>query len=123
MRSFATEVLEAKNIDLQFTINGTIEDIHLDMEQRRDFFLIYKEAVNNIAKYAHCTKVRILLSFSRQTLQLKIEDNGLGFDVQQADTGNGLNNMRKRAENLGAIFSIASELSRGTTICLQIGIT
>jgi signal transduction histidine kinase len=123
MRAFATEVLEAKDVELQFTVTGNLEDIHLDMEQRRDFFLIYKEAVNNIAKYAQCKKVGITLQHSQQTLDLKIEDDGIGFDVQQADSGNGLSNMRKRAENLQGTLAITSGIEQGTTIRLQIGIT
>lgn len=122
MRSFATEVLEAKDIDLAFTVSGDVQSVHLDMEQRRDFFLIYKEAINNIAKYAHCKKTIITLELTQQKLTLSIADDGAGFDVAAADTGNGLNNMRKRAENLGSI-TIESIPGSGTTVCLQIPVT
>ena len=123
MRGFATEVLEAKDIDLSFNVTGDIHSIHLDMEQRRDFFLIYKEAINNIAKYAHCKKVSISLLSSPHMLALTIEDNGVGFNVESADTGNGLSNMRKRAENFGDNFSIQSQQGHGTTVRLQLTIT
>lgn len=123
MRGFATEVLEAKDIDLTFTASGDVQSIHLDMEQRRDFFLIYKEAINNIAKYAHCKKVTISLTYSQQKLLLSIEDDGIGFEVAAADDGNGLNNMRKRSENLGGDFIIESKPGNGTTVRLQITIT
>jgi signal transduction histidine kinase len=123
MRGFATEVLEAKEIDLNFNVDGKIDDIHLDMEQRRDFFLIYKEAVNNIAKYARCKKVDIVLELSQKKLLLQIKDDGIGFHVEEADSGNGLSNMQKRAENLGGTFSIRSQPSIGTTVRLEIEIT
>jgi two-component sensor histidine kinase len=123
MRSFATEVLEAREIDLEFGISEAVNHIYLDMEQRRDFFLIYKEAINNTAKYSHCKQVRIALTVAQQTLRLKIEDDGVGFDVNAADSGNGLNNMRKRAENLGGTFTISSRPLHGTRICLEMRIT
>jgi signal transduction histidine kinase len=123
MRSFATEILEAKDIDLKFVVDGDLQTIHLDMEQRRDFFLIYKEAVNNIAKYAHCKKVDIVLQLSQKKLLLQIADDGIGFNVEEADTGNGLSNMQKRAESLGGTFTIKSQPALGTTVQLGIEIT
>ena len=123
MRSFAAEVLDAKDIDLAFTVVGAVTDMQLNMEKRRDLFLIYKEAVNNIAKYAHCKKVTIKLAATQQLLKLEIADNGVGFDVKKADNGNGLTNMQKRAENLGGTFQIISEPAKGTTIHLHIKIT
>jgi nitrate/nitrite-specific signal transduction histidine kinase len=123
MRSFATEILEAKEIDLFFVVEGRTDEVHLDMEQRRDFFLIYKEAINNIAKYAHCRNVRISLESVQKMLVLQIEDDGIGFDVAEADSGNGLSNMKKRAENLGGTFTIKSRPSLSTTVRLEVEIT
>ena len=122
MRSFATEVLEVKDIDLDFRVDNNIYAAHLNMEQRRDFFLIYKEAVNNMAKYAHCKKVRIALSFSQQALVLSMEDDGIGFEVEKANSGNGLTNMQKRAESLGGTFILDSKIGKGTSIRLQVAL-
>lgn len=49
MREIATSVLEAKDIDLQFRSDDSTEEVKMDMEARRDFFLLFKEAINNIA--------------------------------------------------------------------------
>jgi signal transduction histidine kinase len=49
---------------------------------------------------------------------MKVTDNGKGFDYAMKASGNGLANMRKRAEGLNAIFSINSELNQGTRIQL-----
>lgn len=61
MREFATNVLEAKNIELEFRVTEPDDDVKLDMEARKDFFLIFKEAVNNTAKYSKCTKASIII--------------------------------------------------------------
>jgi signal transduction histidine kinase len=88
------------------------------METRRDVFLIFKETVNNSAKYSHCSEIKISIKFENQKLSINIFDNGKGFDVKKADSGNGLGNMRKRAEALHGTISINSEEGKGTHILL-----
>jgi anti-sigma regulatory factor (Ser/Thr protein kinase) len=119
MREFATEVFEAKEVDTHFHFDERAYDLSLNMEQRRDFFLIFKEAVNNVAKYANATEVNVDVILKDHTLSLIVKDNGRGFDVENADTGNGLNNMHKRAEKLNAKFDISSQQNTGTTISLN----
>jgi signal transduction histidine kinase len=123
MLEVATEVLEPKDIQLQFYFDDASKGIRLDMEERRDFFLIFKEAINNIAKYAHATEVNIQLTFTANILKLSIQDNGVGFDVEKADEGNGLSNMQKRAEKLHGKLHIQSQLRRGTTVSVEIQTT
>jgi signal transduction histidine kinase len=123
MRAFATEVLEPKEITLRFHFDDQANDIALDMERRRDIFLIFKEAVNNIAKYSNATTVDFSITCKSHVLVLNITDNGIGFDVQNADNGNGLNNMQKRAEKLKAKFNISSEPGKGTAIRVEMQIT
>jgi hypothetical protein len=65
MREFATGVLEAKNIDFTFRVDEQVQDLKLDMEARRDLFLIFKEAVNNLAKYAQCRNAAIAIAIQK----------------------------------------------------------
>jgi signal transduction histidine kinase/ligand-binding sensor domain-containing protein len=120
MREFATNVLEAKEIELEFNVQEEVYDVKLDMEARRDFFLVFKEAVNNAAKYSKATVVNILIAMKNKKLQFVIKDNGGGFDVQSADSGNGMGNMRKRAEAMQGQLSIISDVGKGTTVTLKI---
>jgi hypothetical protein len=123
MREFASEVLESKDVEVQFHLSPEVYNVALNMEQRRDIFLIFKEAINNIAKYANATKVSIDLTANNRLLSLIVKDNGKGFDVESADSGNGLNNMEKRAEKLNAKFDIISQPNKGTTITFAMRIT
>lgn len=120
MREFATSILEAKGIDLDFTVADIIKNIRLDMEARRDLFLLFKEAVNNIAKYADCTHVQISITGSTKQLILSIMDNGIGFSPAGTDTGNGLGNMQKRADALKGTLLIESAPLKGTHIRLHV---
>ncbi len=123
MREFATSVLEAKDIDLDFKVDENVKDVKLDMEARRDFFLIFKEAINNIAKYARSGQVHVYVACHQQRLILSIKDDGVGFDVHAADSGKSLGNMQKRAENLKARLLVQSKPGEGTKITLNLPVS
>jgi len=123
MREFATGVLEAKNIDFTFRVDEEVKELKLDMEARRDFFLLFKEAVNNLAKYSQCRHATIDISVNKSKLYMKIQDDGIGFDVNSADSGNGLTNMRKRAQTLGGNLQINSVPQKGTVVALDVNVS
>ena len=120
MREFATSVLEAKEIDLDFTVDEKVYDIKLGMEARRDFFLVFKEAVNNAAKYSKASTVSIHVGIQYKKLVLSVKDNGSGFDVAAADGGNGLGNMRKRADAMNGSVRVTSDAGKGTEVTVSI---
>jgi signal transduction histidine kinase len=120
MREFATNVLEAKEMDMEFKIAEDVLDIKLNMEARRDFFLIFKEAVNNAAKYSKAEKVSIDVHTQKNKLMLCVKDNGKGFNANNADNGNGIGNMKKRADNMNGRIELRSEEGKGTTIKLSV---
>lgn len=119
MREFATGVLEAKNIDFTFRVDEQVNDLKLDMEKRRDFFLLFKEAVNNLAKYSQCKHASIDISVMKGMLIMSVKDDGIGFNVLEADSGNGLSNMKKRAQSLRGKLVIESVANKGTTVSLE----
>ena len=120
MREYTSSILEPKDIEIDFQIDENIFDLKLNMETRRDVFLIFKEALNNSAKYSHCTKIDISVKFEGNKLIIRIIDNGTGFDIKTADSGNGLGNMSKRAEALHGTIDINSNLGKGTEIILTV---
>jgi signal transduction histidine kinase len=82
---------------------------------------ITQEALNNIVRHAQAHSVTVHLVQSGQTLILKIEDDGVGFDLQQiAASGIGLKTMRERAESLNANLHIDSQPGRGTRIIVEV---
>jgi len=90
--------------------------VTLSDDIRKGLLLIFKEAVNNIAKHAEATYVKIVCELSGEDLLLTITDNGKGFKTETAERGHGLRNMTKRAEEIGAKLSIRSLPGGGTTI-------
>jgi PAS domain S-box-containing protein len=85
-------------------------------------FRILQEALNNVGKHAKADLVRVFLMRTDGRLELTVEDNGQGFDVEHlyavksADRGFGLTNMKERTELSGGTFSIESTPGRGTTV-------
>jgi signal transduction histidine kinase len=120
MREFATNVFEAKDIDLEFKADDAVNHVNINMEARRDFFLIFKEAVNNAAKYSRCDKAVVEVYVDHHKLILQVKDNGIGFDVKTADGGNGLGNMQKRADALSGKIQIQSSAGEGTKVTLTV---
>jgi signal transduction histidine kinase len=123
MREYAVTLLEAKNIDFSFKVASSVEELGLNIEARLDFYLIFKEGVNNLVKYARCSFVSMEISHSDRQLVMKISDNGAGFDMNNHRKGNGLANMRKRAKNINAIINVQSAPGKGTTIILQVPVS
>ena len=125
IRAFAIELLEPAGICIHFNVGDGVSDLNLNMQQRKDLYLIFKEAINNTLKYAACKNVTINISRKgTKTLVLEIKDDGKGFDMENLDkksnslSGNGIRNMRKRAAELVGKLDIVSAPQKGTTILL-----
>jgi len=116
MREYASHTLEPEDIVVSFQVDEALLAHSFDMQQRRDVFLIYKEAINNAAKYSKAAKVDVKLWRSGDSLSLTIKDNGVGFAVNNNFNSNGLKNMRTRAESLNGDFQIQSEEGQGTLV-------
>ncbi|MGI8555913.1 MAG: ATP-binding protein [Pyrinomonadaceae bacterium] len=118
MRQHAEEVFTYREIDLDF--NAPASDSKLSVNVRRDILLIFKEAVSNAAKYSDCRRVKIDFRIEHSILSLKISDDGKGFDYSKNSSGNGLLNMKTRAEKIGGKFEIQSVVEKGTSITVTI---
>lgn len=128
LRDVGTDLLEERAVVFSVDVDETLLNSHLPLEQRRDVFLIYKEALTNIARYAQASHVWVRLERQEAALLLTIQDDGVGFNPQQPVGqnplgGNGLKNMRARAETMGATLSIESALGQGTTLTLQLNLS
>jgi ligand-binding sensor domain-containing protein/signal transduction histidine kinase len=120
MRRFASDLLAARNIELVFSAPAADRDLKLGADMRREVFLVFKEAVNNIVRHAQCTQAEVDFSRDRDWLALRISDNGKGLPACESGAGHGLVNMRSRARTLGGEVNIDSAAGCGTTIDLRI---
>jgi two-component system sensor histidine kinase UhpB len=116
MKSLAYNLFRAKKIEFTFQADEVLNQKKLTMEERRSFYLIFKEAINNIVKYADATFVTIRLTDESGFIRLNIMDNGVGFDNMVATSGNGLKNMKRRANQMKAECIVQSTVGKGTQI-------
>lgn len=123
IKNFVSEVLGSRDIDYQIHIAPEINEIVQHITARKNVVLIVKEAVNNIVKYSQAGYVSIDIYRKADTLRIEIVDNGKGFPEDAKPTGNGLRNMKKRTEELGGVFQIASFPQKGTKISATIPVT
>ncbi|MBK8226426.1 MAG: hypothetical protein IPK70_04555 [Flavobacteriales bacterium] len=123
MREFGASVLEPKEITYRFDAQGD-HSTALQPMVKSNLYLIFKEAVNNAAKHAQATVVNVAINYRNNRLKMTIADNGSGLPdtngPSRAHGGNGLRNMRTRAEEMNAELNMDSTPEKGTTIDLTI---
>lgn len=90
-------------------------------ETRRNIYLVVKEALHNIIKHSGADRVHLVIHFHNDQLRIKISDNGIGLTARQKENfGNGIKNMRKRAEQVNGKLSFTS--GNGLTLNFEIPI-
>lgn len=122
MKEFTSEMLEMKDIFYTFNTDS-LPNVKLSPSKQYNFYLIFKEAINNIVKYSNADEVTIEINRHEESLILTIIDNGIGFDEKNIKSGNGLGNMRKRAESLSGEIKIDSKSQEGTQVRLTIPVS
>lgn len=121
MENFAYQLLIPQGIQFQLNLQQSTEGKVLNASQLKNIFLIFKESMNNALKYAQCSAILVQISKVGNMVQVEITDNGIGFDTEQPFNGmggNGLQNMKARAEDLGGTLVIIAERNHGTKILL-----
>jgi signal transduction histidine kinase len=119
----AHECLGESAVGFRLKIPDDLPDVWLSSEVRHGLFLAVKEALNNALKHAAATEIVIALGVERSILTIQIEDNGRGFDLaaQSSDRrGNGLDNIRRRIEDLAGAFHWESVASSGTKLAMTV---
>jgi ligand-binding sensor domain-containing protein len=119
MRRFASDAFTARDLEFRFNVPDPQHNMRLGADTRREIFLIFKEAVNNLVRHSQCTEADIDFVIKDGQIELNLTDNGKGFDPEHDGDGNGLVNMRLRAVKIGGALDIISSNGRGTTVQLK----
>jgi two-component system sensor histidine kinase UhpB len=119
MHLFATEISDAKNMELEFKTDASLNASRLTMKQRKNLYLFFIEAINNAAKHSGAKKIIINFSKKDHHIELNITDDGNGFNTSATFNGNGMNSLKKRADELNAKYNITSITNEGTAVQLK----
>ncbi|QTD36699.1 tetratricopeptide repeat protein [Polaribacter batillariae] len=112
-------VEKAKNAteNIDFIVNYNIDKNQaFSSLEGMNIFRVIQEAINNAIKYAKATKIEIKIDKKENQFVIKVVDNGIGFDINSVELGNGLSNMEKRMSEIGGRVKIISKVRIGTEI-------
>ena len=123
MESFARPLLASQNVKFHFSYDLSVQHQHLEMAKRKNFYLIFKEAVNNAMKYSGCKNLWVEIRLHHHQLALSVKDDGKGFDIKKVRStntlsGNGVRNMEMRAKEMKGSCRMESG-ETGTTITIS----
>lgn len=110
----------AQHISLECYLDPSLAERTLGKQEKRNLYLIIKEALNNSMKYAEATRLELRIHrLPHDQFGIIIRDNGTGFDASTVRKGNGLYNLQYRANQIKYQFELKSVLGAGTTIVLS----
>ena len=124
LKEFANGIFEFSQI--HFTTKGIdeyLKTIALSGNQRRHLLLIFKEGINNSLKYSAAQNAQFSVLQNEEIIELKFSDDGIGFEKENQKNGQGLKNIKSRAEKMGVKHDIFSEKNKGSAISIFINIT
>lgn len=124
IHNYASELQQASNITYNAIIDESANAITLNMEQRKNIYLIFKESIYNAFKYAEASTVVFSAKYSAGKLNISLVDNGKGFEPGNTKSinGNGLINLQRRAKEINAVLTVESELNKGSEITVNISL-
>ncbi|MEO5581627.1 MAG: ATP-binding protein, partial [Saprospiraceae bacterium] len=122
MKAFTHDMLSLRDIQYQFNSNGHGRVPILSLEQKRNIYLIYKEAINNIVKHSKANNVSIRIEPLQDNLHIDITDDGIGFDSSEIYPGNGLTNFKTRSRKEFCEVHYSSKIGLGTTVKITVPI-
>jgi ligand-binding sensor domain-containing protein/two-component sensor histidine kinase len=93
-----------------------LDEIKLPMAYRQNLYLILKEGINNCIKHSKCTEINLKVNVKGDTIEINLEDNGIGLNGANIASGNGLRNLENRAYSIGGSIKWESSPNRGTSI-------
>lgn len=106
--------------DFSFNIDENVDETHIfSSVEGMNIYRIIQEAVNNALKYASADEIEVNISEKENKYTVEITDTGIGFNPDTTELGNGLNNMKKRAREIGGNIKFVSKINKGTKVILN----
>ncbi|MCF8246028.1 MAG: hypothetical protein K9J37_04425 [Saprospiraceae bacterium] len=119
MKRYAAESFEGIEIRYELDFPEDANHLKMGMEQRRDFYLIFKESIHNLVKYSGANMARVKVEVLQHKILLEVSDDGIGFSKTEGNVGNGLISMQQRAGKWTGKLVIKSTAGAGTSIHLS----
>jgi signal transduction histidine kinase len=113
--------ITSKDVKFEFTIDNNVNTQNTFTSiNGMNIYRIIQEAINNAIKYSQASLISVKIHSKNDVIEIEVNDNGKGFNMATVELGNGINNMKKRAEEIKAKLIIGSLENKGTQIKLTI---
>jgi signal transduction histidine kinase len=122
LRQMSSQLCESAQLSCRLYIPALPREVPVSSQTRHNLTMAAKEAIHNVMKHTEATEVTVRIAFTENRLTVCIQDNGRGFQTAGPAAGNGLSNMKRRLEDLGASCMIESQIGRGTSVTLSLGL-
>ncbi|MBN8640272.1 MAG: sensor histidine kinase [Flavobacteriales bacterium] len=120
--NFIEKAKSAKeDVRFKFNVDNQLSDTRFTSLVGINVYRVIQEAINNAIKYSDAKNITVEVEKVNNQIEITIQDDGKGFDLDTADLGNGIQNMKKRIEDVGGTFELVSAQNTGTTINIGIG--
>jgi signal transduction histidine kinase len=107
-------ISQSSSIEIRIITAGNVQNLPLRVSDT--LLRIGYEAIANAIRHALCSRLSISIAYEKSTVEMVVEDDGVGFVVSSDSAGFGIRGMRKRADNISAGFRIDSAPGQGTSV-------
>jgi signal transduction histidine kinase len=109
---------------LDVILENEPEDLDLPPDKEREVYYVLREALTNVTRHSHASKVEIQLKRKNGMLEASLTDNGVGFspDHVKNATGLGLTGMEERIREIGGELSLKSSPGQGTNLSFAVSL-
>jgi signal transduction histidine kinase len=104
---------------ISFTENVSACQYQFDIDEVKNIYLLFQEAVQNALTHSNCSELRVVVTCYDNSFNLRVSDNGRGFDLTSCAMGLGIDSMKSRARQLASDLVIETQVDRGTIIELK----
>lgn len=122
IKTYANDILEAKEIEFRFEYDNTIDILIKDATQKKNVVMIIREVINNAAKYSEASLVSLRIKIVQDIVYIEIEDDGKGFDLSVVERS-GIRNIEYRIKELFGKMDLVTEQDKGTKLTIQFPLT
>lgn len=120
VRLYCDSVQDEGVLNIDFQSYGSFDSI--SQSYKLNLYRIIQELIKNITVHSKADRVLVQLLQNENKLNVSVEDNGRGFNVNETKGGMGLHNIRTRVSSMDGHFILESEPGKGTTIIIELDI-
>jgi PAS domain S-box-containing protein len=118
IRELIDSINATRKTNIELITHG-VKNLELNQELKTTVYRIVQEQLTNVLKYAHATEVKVTIAATKSVLAVEVQDNGMGFNLEEKKNSNGLTNMRSRTQLLGGTMHFETAPGRGCTLTAE----